>query len=140
MESKQLVLTVYAIYTQDEEPVAIATVAELDAVLDRVAAEADLDAPRLVALDMPERQRSLMVGLRGDVGVLNFVDFNGGGASASKGDTNGMATPAYFYCEEWTGIPDDAEIPVELVRQAAREFLATGERPGCVGWQVPRSA
>ena len=119
----------------ESEPTTVATTAELDAVLDRLAAEASLDAPPLIALDMPDQQRSMLVGLRGPVGVLNFVDFSTGRGSASKADTNGAQTPPYFYCGEWTAVPADAELPIEVVRQAARDFLDTGERPNSVTWQ-----
>lgn len=127
--------TVEVILTEDEDPVMVSTVVELDAVLDRVTATASLDAPPLVALDMPMRERSMMVGFRGPVGVLNFVDLATGAGSASKGPRVDAPTPPYFYCDHWTGITAGAEIPVEQVRAAAREFLTTGERPTCVAWQ-----
>ena len=132
--------TVEVVFTQDQEPITVSTEVELDAILDRVAAASTPDTPPLVALDMPDRGRSMMVGLRGAVGVLNYVDFTAGGASASKGDTTGSATPAYFYCDTWTGLPADAEIPIDLVRRAAREFLGTGHRPTCVSWQAETPA
>jgi hypothetical protein len=127
--------TVEVIFAEDEEPVVVSTVAELDRVLDRIAAEASPDAPPLVALDMPARQRSMMAGFRGPVGVLNFMDMTADGGYASKGDTTGAPTPPYFYCDHWTGITADAEIPIDRVRAAAREFLATGERPTGIEWQ-----
>ena len=126
---------VQVVFDQDQEPVTVSTVEGLDAVLDHVAAGSTLDTPPLVALDMPDRQRSMMVGLRGSLGVLNYVDFAGGGGSASKADSAGVKPPAYFYCDTWTELPSDAEVSIAVVRRAAREFLTTGERPTCVNWQ-----
>ncbi|GAA3775961.1 hypothetical protein GCM10022225_74910 [Plantactinospora mayteni] len=43
---------------QDQELLSVSTVEELDRVLDRIAAQSTPAAPPLVALDMPDRQRS----------------------------------------------------------------------------------
>lgn len=131
-----MTVSVQVIYAYEQDQITISDSGELDTILDQVAAEAPIDAPPLVALDMPDRERSMMVGLRGAVGVLNFVDFTGPVSAASRSDSTGVPTPAYFYCDSWTGLPADTEIPIEVVRQAAREFLATGERPSCVTWQL----
>jgi hypothetical protein len=72
------------IYDEDREPVPVATADELDALPDQVQATAPTEAPPLVALDMPDQQRSLLVGLRGPVGVLNFMDLTSDGGSISK--------------------------------------------------------
>jgi hypothetical protein len=127
--------TVEVIFAEDEEPAVVSTVAELDIILDRITAEVSLDAPPLVALDMPARERSMMIGVRGVVGILNFLDLATGAGYASKGPSASAPTPPYFYCDRWTGITAGAEIPIDQVRAAAREFLATGERPTCVEWQ-----
>jgi hypothetical protein len=36
--------------------------------------------------------------------------------------------------EEHT-FPIDSEVPIDLIRQAVKEFLASGGRPSCVRWQ-----
>ncbi|MEV0730609.1 Imm1 family immunity protein [Polymorphospora sp. NPDC050346] len=127
--------TVEVIFTEEEDPVVVSTIAELDAVLDRVTAETSPHTPPLIALDMPAQERSLMVGVRGAVGVLNYVDLTTGDGYASKGTATDAPTPPYFYCGTWTGITAGAEIPIEQVRAAAREFLTTGDRPTCITWQ-----
>jgi hypothetical protein len=128
--------SVQAIYDQHREPVAINTIGELDELLDRIQATALAEAPPLIALDRPDQQRSLVVGLRGGVGLLNFVDLNDAdGGAVSKADNDGAETPPYFYCGHWTEFPTDAELPVDDVRAAAREYLATGQRPTNVTWQ-----
>jgi hypothetical protein len=77
----------------------------------------------------------MMIGMRGAVGVLNFLDLVTGAGFASKGSSTDAPTPPYFYCGRWTGITAGAEIPIEQARAGAREFIATGERPTCVEWQ-----
>jgi hypothetical protein len=38
-----------------------------------------------------------------------------------------------------TDFPVDSEIPIDLIRQATKEFIASGgERPTCVQWQPYR--
>ena len=76
-----------------------------------------------------------MIGFRGTVGVVNFIDLTADRGYASKGPTSGTTPPPYFYCDTWTGITNDAEIPIDQVRAAAREFLRTAERPTNVEWQ-----
>jgi hypothetical protein len=128
--------SVQAIFDQHLDPVPVATTRELDELLDRIQAAAPADAPPLVALDMPDRQRSLVIGLRGPVGLLNFVDLNDAdGGAVSKADSDGAETPPYFYCGHWTEFPTDAELPIDDVRAAAREYLSTGHRPTNVTWQ-----
>lgn len=125
-------------YREDRDPVTVVTTTELDTELDRIAAEAahTPEAPLLVALEVPGTQRTMLVGQRGSVGVLNYVDLAGtAGGFISRADRTGQPTPPYFYFGSWTGIDPDAEIPVDQVRAAARELLSTGRQPGCVEWQ-----
>jgi hypothetical protein len=120
-----------------QEPVTVTTVAELDAELDRIRVEsvASPQAPLLAALTVAGTQRTMLVGQRGAVGVLNYVDLaSTEGGFVSKSGTTGQLTPPYVYFGSWTGFDADAEIPVEQVRTAARELLSTGARPVCIEW------
>jgi hypothetical protein len=131
-------MTLRISYAKDPEPVTVATIADLDAELDRIAAKfADKpDVPPLVALETVGTNRTMLVGLRGSVGVLNYVDLDDSeGGYVSKGTDPNADTPPYFYFGSWTGLESNAEIPGDQVRAAAREFLTTGERPTCVVWQ-----
>lgn len=130
-------MTVLLSYAKGQEPVPITDPDALDAELDRVVAEvASADAPPLIALEATRGARTLLVGLRGPLGVLNYVDLDSGeGGFVSRGANPAAETPPYVYFGSWTGFEDNAEIPAEQVRAAAREFLLTGNRPTCVQWQ-----
>ncbi|MCX5397481.1 Imm1 family immunity protein [Streptomyces sp. NBC_00102] len=78
----------------------------------------------------------LMVGVDRDlqVGVLSFMD--GSGNSVTLGAPEGRNDPAYYIQGHMTEFPACSEIPISLVRQAAREFISSGgQRPACVNWQ-----
>ena len=48
--------------------------------------------------------------------------------------------PSYFIVGNAIEFPDRSKIPIDLVRRAVKEFLASGgQRPTCVQWQVPES-
>ncbi|WP_353962457.1 Imm1 family immunity protein [Streptomyces sp. NBC_01221] len=54
------------------------------------------------------------------------------------GHTPGPWEVTYFVAENPTEFPATAEIPLALVRQAAKEFLSSGgRRPTCTQWQEP---
>ena len=69
------------------------------------------------------------------VGALKYIDEHGGWASLAQDDPEPRSS---FYClvGNETEFPPGADISLDLVRQAIKEFLATGgERPGCVAWK-----
>ncbi|WP_455757959.1 Imm1 family immunity protein [[Kitasatospora] papulosa] len=78
----------------------------------------------------------LMVGVdRGlGVGLVTFSD--AGGNFVSKGSSDTRIDPVYFQHGHLTEFSEHSEIPIPLVRQAAKEFLTSdGLRPTCVRWQ-----
>ncbi|MFE9832857.1 Imm1 family immunity protein [Streptomyces halstedii] len=78
----------------------------------------------------------LMVGVDKDlqVGILSFMD--GSGNSVTLGAPEGRNDPVYYIQGHMTEFPACSEIPISLVRQAAREFISSGgQRPACVKWQ-----
>jgi immunity protein Imm1 of predicted polymorphic toxin system len=117
----------------------VETPAELDAVLDAVAA---LDGPALVQFydaDEPKRVK-FTVGLSGDRGVLRYAGLDDMGGSTSRATKQRFAAPergVLYYCMSAdTEFPDDAEIPAADVREAAQEFLRIGgTRPTGVAWR-----
>ncbi|MFJ9714127.1 Imm1 family immunity protein [Streptomyces sp. NPDC101234] len=82
----------------------------------------------------------LLVGVDKDlqVGVLEFMDADGNAVtvgSLKRGD----GIP-YFCVGNATDFPDGSEISIDLIRQAVKEFLASGgQRPTCIEWQEPES-
>jgi hypothetical protein len=94
-----------------------------------------LDRPILPS-GFPDHE--LMVGANKDlqVGVLEFMDETGNFVTFSESEGRGEVP----YCCDGniTEFPDHSEIPIDRVRQAAKEFLVSGgQRPTCVEWQVP---
>lgn len=72
------------------------------------------------------------------VGVLEFMDADGN--VVSRGSLEGRGEVPYFIVGNPTEFPEYSEIPIALVRQAVKEFLASGgQRPTCIEWQVPES-
>ncbi|MFD9961443.1 Imm1 family immunity protein [Amycolatopsis sp. NPDC058986] len=132
-------MKVEAWYDQDaDDPTIVTTAAELDAVLDKVAA---LDGPRLVQLypaDGPDGPE-LSAGLHGDRGVLRYAGHDAPSGSCSRNTGTPFARPEwgavrYYYMTSDNDYPDNAEIPAEAVRKAAHEFMTTGARPTSVEW------
>ncbi|GAA4525016.1 Imm1 family immunity protein [Amycolatopsis samaneae] len=132
-------MNVEAWYDQDaEDPTFVTTAAELDAVLDAVAA---LDGPTLVQLypaDDPDGPE-LSAGLHEDRGVLRYAGHDVPAGSYSRNTGNRFPIPQwgavrYYHMTADNDFPDDAEIPAADVRKAAHEFMTSGARPTAVGW------
>ncbi|MET9053364.1 Imm1 family immunity protein [Streptomyces bacillaris] len=78
----------------------------------------------------------LMVGVDKDlqVGILSFMDASGN--FVTLGTLEGRNDPTYYIQGHMTEFQARSEIPIDLVRQAAREFVSSGgKRPTCIEWQ-----
>lgn len=78
----------------------------------------------------------LLVGVDNEqqVGILAFMDEYGNFVTLGSPEKDGEL--AYFIQGHMTEFPAHSEIPIALVRQALREFIASaGKRPECVEWQ-----
>lgn len=122
-----------------DTPVTVTTAAELDAVLDEVAAAGPLQIAHLIA-GGDIRKPDLYVGLNNDRGTLRYW-------SDDAGVLYSQNTGTPFPLPEWGEIiyyieradfeyPDDSEIPVDTVRAAAHDFLATNgaQLPAGIKW------
>ncbi|MGW5743708.1 Imm1 family immunity protein [Amycolatopsis sp. NPDC003861] len=124
-------------YERDAGATRVTTPAELDRVLDAVAAT---DGPTLAELytDGDPDKSWLEVGLHGDRASLRYVGDDAPNGACSKGGTFASVhgeEVVYYYMNNPREYPADAEIPVELARKAAHEFLASGgARPSVVAW------
>jgi hypothetical protein len=59
-----------------------------------------------------------------------------GGSWYTLGSQSTREEVYYCYMNHDTSFPADSEISIDLIRQATKEFLASGgERPTCVQWQ-----
>lgn len=113
----------------------IDSVDRLDAELDRIAHESRAgDLPYLVTLTAPSG-RSLAIGVGADSSVLSWSDEDAEHPYfTSRGGSTDTEPVGFSYGGEWTEFPPSAAVPVGVARQAAREFVHTGERPGSVDW------
>ncbi|GAA2688147.1 MULTISPECIES: Imm1 family immunity protein [Actinosynnema] len=130
-------------YGEDQdEPVAVRTAAELDAVLDEVAGMRGRIIVHLKVADPPSLDVRLMVldvGLHGDAGTGALFYRSPSGAWFSRGATPepSVTELLYYYMNSDTEYPLDCEIPIDAARRAAHEYLdAADKRPSAPGWQV----
>ncbi|MFB9905614.1 Imm1 family immunity protein [Allokutzneria oryzae] len=135
-------LDVYYARGHGDNPITVSTPDEVDALIDRVRAESPETAPILMEVHIsgdPYTQ-GLDVGINGDRGVLRYSGRDWPEGVYSTGDGLAEGKPlAYFYMDTCTEFPPNAEVPVDTVRQAVRDFLATdGDRPSGIVWQPER--
>ncbi len=68
------------------------------------------------------------------VGVLAFMDASGNWVP--DGSSSGRVEVAYSEMGHRREFPEYCEIAIDLVREAAKEFMTTGgQRPTCVRWK-----
>ena len=125
-----------------DHPVLVGTDEEMDALVDQLLAEPfansiaalySLDRP-LNPAGVPDHELSLAVNAKAGVGGLRY---QGDGVWFSHGAPSSRDEVFYLYMGNDTDFPHDSEIPIGLLRQAAKEFLNRGgERPTCVTWQT----
>jgi hypothetical protein len=101
----------------------------------------------VATLYVPERPRNsrgypdheLRVGLypEAKVGSLRFAGPADGTTAAwySVGQHSSREEVFYYYMGHDEEYPQDSELPIEDIRAAVKEFLATSERPASVEWQ-----
>jgi Immunity protein Imm1 len=95
--------------------------AQLDTVLDKI------DAVR-ASLNLSDGR-----------GVVRYSgrDWPRGVVSVNDDEPSDGEERSYFYMGHWRGFPANSEIPLDLVRAAIKEFMATdGARPECIRWQT----
>ena len=125
-------------------PTLLSSPEDVDALIDELlAGPVHENMAALYSLDRPampsgQADHQLLVGVDRElrVGLVGFMD--AGGNVITAGSPGGRLEAVYYCTGEITEFPGPSEIPVGLVRRAAREFLASGgQRPTCVRWQVP---
>ncbi|GIG89128.1 Imm1 family immunity protein [Plantactinospora endophytica] len=135
-------VTAYYLHEHGDGPVVVRTPGEMDRLIDDLLTQpfdnsvctmyssARPDRPN----GFPDHEFAVAVNLEDAVGGLWFT---GDGASwYTLGGPSRHDQVFYYYMESERDFPHDSEIPLDLVRQAAQEFLVTGgQRPTCVSWQ-----
>jgi Immunity protein Imm1 len=117
-----------------QSEVAVGSVQELDALLDRLTVEAQNDRPFMVALAR-EDGSTLSIGLGSDESVASSVSGSWDPPYyISRGDPGRAEPIAFHYSGEMTEFPPWSAIPVEDAREAMRHFFTTGELSPKVDW------
>ena len=135
---------VEAFYLPDQQsPKILSSSGEIDAMIDQLLDLTILNS--IAALYVVERPRlpsggvdhELMVAVDQDrkTGALKFMDATGNWVTLGSSENQNDVRLYYLHANE-TEFPPDSGIPLPVVRQAAKEFLASGgQRPTCVRWQ-----
>jgi hypothetical protein len=111
----------------------VATVAEMDELLDRLAAQS-AERPIVVELVSPDGA-TVSIGLGRPVTIVNYV---GPSLDPPYFQSVGEASDeeiVFFYRGEWSEYPPESAVPADVGRQALREFFTTGELPRGVRWE-----
>jgi hypothetical protein len=120
----------------DQNEVAVHSVRELDALLDRLSAEAERDTPFMVTLAR-EDGSTLSIGLGRPESTASYVSGTFDPPYfASRGDGAGEGAPVEFvFSGEITEFPPWSVVPTEAARQALRVFFETGELSPEIDWE-----
>jgi hypothetical protein len=125
-----------------EAPVIVRTDADVDALVDALLAQPPSNSvATLYIIERPHNtagfpDHELGIGVYAVGGVGGVWYYNPGGNWYTLGAHSDRDEVYYFYMGNDRSFPIDSEIPIDLIRQTAKEFLASGgERPACVRWQ-----
>jgi hypothetical protein len=143
MKGKQRqMVTVKAYYRHEhgDEPVLVETAADADALVDALLAEpydnsvaALYVEGRLNEAGVPDHELLVAVNHEDKVGGLRFM--GDGGTYFSAGSPSRHDEVVYYYMGSEREFPHASEIPVDVVKQAVRDFLENqGHRPTGVAW------
>jgi hypothetical protein len=122
-------------WTPDGDATEVATVEALDALLDRLSAEAARGRPFMVEL-IASNGDLLSMGLGRPRSVLSYTP-----ASldppylASHGGQAGDELLVFDYAGEPTEFPVGQAVPMSTAREAFRRFLVTGTLPDTIEWE-----
>jgi Immunity protein Imm1 len=118
----------------DRNEVVVASVQELDALLDRITAEAEADLPMIAVLGR-EDGSTLSIGLGRPYSVLSFLDGSYDPPYfISRGEEERSEPVAFVFSGEMSEFPPWSAIPTEQARESMRHFFETGELSPKVDW------
>ena len=136
----------YYLHGHGGNPPILHTPADVDALVDallaqtwenRTAALYHMDRPT-TDLGLPDHEFHVAVDPDTNTGALRYMgDWQGqDGTWFSQGDSGKAGTVLHFYAGSDIEFPADSEIPLDAVRTAVKEFLATaGQRLTNITWQ-----
>ncbi|MFC6087890.1 Imm1 family immunity protein [Saccharothrix lopnurensis] len=122
-----------------DDPAIIRTPAELDAVLDAVTEwDGRIIVDLFVAGDLKRPNLNVGVNGRSGHGALYYAESQDAWFSAGQSGPgeNPVERLLYYYMNASTEFPGDCEIPLDVVRRAAHEYMTTGgQRPTAPTWK-----
>ncbi|GAA1355254.1 Imm1 family immunity protein [Saccharothrix algeriensis] len=129
-------------YQASEDPVPVQAVADLDALLDRMAADHATRSgpvPPMVELSRPDPWAEgwviVRLGVDHDRGFLAHADASGSFITTGGADRHGTAV-VYDHMGHPREFPADAEVPLHDLRKAAHDLITTdGGRSPAVAWR-----
>jgi Immunity protein Imm1 len=124
------------VLTWDQNEVAVHSLQELDALVDRLTEEAERDTPFMVTLAR-EDGATLSIGLGRRESTASYVS---GSLDppyyASRGGSDDEGEPIEFaFSGEITEFPPWSGVPAEAARKALRHFYETGELSPEIDWE-----
>lgn len=140
--------SVEALYRPEhaENPVILTSPDDVDKLLAALLANADgNDVAQLICLErpvdpvygFPDHELCVVVDNHRNLGAMRWRDADG--LRYSSGPENASGKGIYSLMGHLMEFPDHSDVPIDLVRQAAQEFLLSGgKRPACVEWQEDR--
>lgn len=135
----------YYLLSHDEQPLLVRCDADVDALVDALLEQpfnnslANLYIVERPLNDagFPGHEFGVAIDAERMVGGLWYM--GNSGSWYTLGSVSTREEVFYYYMGHATDFPADSEITIEQIRQATKEFLASGgERPTCVRWQPYR--
>lgn len=118
-----------------QSEVAVHSLQELDALVDRLDAEAGRDTPLMVTLAR-EDGSTLSIGLGRPESTASYVSADGDPPYyMSRGDLGRDDPIEFFSGGEMTEFAPESAIPAEAAREALRVFYETGELSPNLDWE-----
>jgi Immunity protein Imm1 len=130
-------LKIYFEYEHGDDPVYVDTPEGVDTLLDQVAADYWHDWPVLLEVTIADSvgKEHMHAGVYHDRGMVWYSSPEQP-ACYSKGVSHDDEL-TYYYMENDRQFPSDADVPLDVVKLAVREFMVThGDRPSNVTWQA----
>lgn len=119
----------------EQNEVVVGSVQELDALLDRITAEAEAADRPMIAVLGREDGSTLSIGLGRPYSVVGFVDGSYDPPYfISRGEEERSDPLAFVFSGEMTEFPPWSAIATEQAREAMRHFFGTGELSPEVDW------
>ncbi|MDX6241509.1 MAG: hypothetical protein QOG10_6333 [Kribbellaceae bacterium] len=130
----------YFKFDHGDAPVRISTPEQIDQFIDALMREPFENSVAAMYVDgrtndkgYTDHELLLAVNERDQVGALRYLGDNG--SFYATGEMSRYDEVTYYYMGSDRGFPRDSDVPIDAIRQAAKDFLTYGgERPPSMRW------